>query len=201
MDGTSRACHGDPSRIALRGQSEEVSSASYYLYAWLGDPIVHAFIADSGAFLSRGSIDATHSNFTALAGMVGCGRLDTTEELRCMQEVDARVPEDTLSTSNTSMRSSPSADGPTLFSNYTGRMAQGNMSKIVCIHSRPIGPRDFEAGRVGSCSSWERTPTRALDSAPLTPNGMPPDQYPAGLATENCPVSKAAGRTMAGPAS
>ena len=129
-----KAYSGDPSRMALWGQSAGASSVSYYLYAYLEDPIVHAFIADSGTASSRGLADPTHSNFTALAGMVGCGSLDTAEEFRCMQEVDARALEDALSTSNASIRFSPNADGLTLFSNYTERMVDGRVSKIVRIH-------------------------------------------------------------------
>lgn len=140
-----RAYSGDPSRMALWGQSAGAGSVSYYLYAWLEDPIVHAFIADSGTVSSRGAADPTHSNFTALAGMVGCGGLDTAEEFRCMQEVDAKVLEDALSTSNASLAFSPGPDGLTIFSNYTERMAQGRISKIVRIRSthREASPQDL----------------------------------------------------------
>lgn len=78
---------GDPKKMALWGQSAGAISVHYYLYSYADNPIVHAFIADSGGPSSspENSTDYTHSNFTAIAGLVGCGGLDSAGEFGCSE--------------------------------------------------------------------------------------------------------------------
>lgn len=80
---------GDPEKMTLWGQSAGAISVHYYLYSYLDNPIVHAFIADSGGPSStpENSTDYTHSNFTAIAGLVGCGGLDGAGEFECSESL------------------------------------------------------------------------------------------------------------------
>jgi cholinesterase len=43
---------GDPSRITLFGESAGAASTDFYTYAWTKDPIVSAFILQSGTVSS-----------------------------------------------------------------------------------------------------------------------------------------------------
>ncbi|KAI1340059.1 Alpha/Beta hydrolase protein [Xylariaceae sp. FL0016] len=162
---------GDSEKMTLWGQSAGAGSVSYYLYSYLDDPIVHAFIADSGAPSSSGDTDPTNSNFTALAGLVGCDGLAGPEEFACMQNVDAVLLEETLSNNSASAHISftPRADGLTVFSNYTDRISQGQISKLPLL----TGTNANEGAGFGTFS----------------PDGLTPGQYELGLAIETCPVS------------
>ncbi|KAH0376849.1 chlorogenic acid esterase precursor, partial [Aureobasidium melanogenum] len=74
---------GDPDRISLWGQSAGGASVAYYPYAFADEPIVAGLISDSGAAGILAKSDPTHSNSTALAGLVGCGNLNASAELAC----------------------------------------------------------------------------------------------------------------------
>jgi cholinesterase len=47
---------GDVKRITLFGESAGASSVDYYAYAWLDNPIVNAFIAQSGTAMVSGRL-------------------------------------------------------------------------------------------------------------------------------------------------
>ncbi|KAI0968148.1 Alpha/Beta hydrolase protein [Xylaria arbuscula] len=164
---------GDPKRMTLWGQSAGAISVNYYLYSYPDDPIVHAFIADSGGPSSKpeGSTDYTHSNFTAIAGLVGCEGLDSAGEFECMQGVDSTLLEQTLSNNSATANLSfgPKADGITMFSNYTEQISKGLISKLPLL----TGSNTNEGAGFGTFS----------------PDGLTPGQYETGLAAITCPTS------------
>ncbi|KAK3111927.1 hypothetical protein LTR53_012322, partial [Teratosphaeriaceae sp. CCFEE 6253] len=63
---------GNPDSIIFWGQSAGGASVSSYAYAYPKDPIIKGIAADSGSPSIAGSSDVAQSNFTFLAGLVGC---------------------------------------------------------------------------------------------------------------------------------
>lgn len=127
---------GDPSRITLWGQSAGAASADTYGYAYPEDPIVSSLICDSGAATIVGSSDLAQTNFTFLAGLVGCKDLDPQAEVACMRTVPAVTLENALSYYVISKATPPISfvpvgDNVTAFSNTTDRALRGLVAKIV----------------------------------------------------------------------
>ena len=123
--------------MVLMGQSAGGGSVDSYAYAWVNDPIVHGLISESGIRVPlAGGPDP--SNFTTLAGLVGCGGLGAQEELSCMQGIDAQLLEDTNSQTD-GFSFTPKADGLTVFPNKTERIEQGLVAKIVSEKSKYHG--------------------------------------------------------------
>lgn len=111
---------------------------SLFGYAYSKDPIITGIIADSGAASTIASGDTKHTNFTSLAGLVGCGNLSPQAELDCVRKVPASTLENTFSNYNIagkgpSLSFTPIADNVTAFSNTTDRAARGLAAKIVSI--------------------------------------------------------------------
>lgn len=126
----------------LWGQSAGGSSVANYPYAFAKDPIVTGLIADSGAtgFSGRNS-DYAHTNFTFLAGKLGCGGLGPAAEVACMRKVPALKIQSTLSNyANSGQKPAvafvPIADGVTGFKNYTERLLGGHLAQVVSIKQR-----------------------------------------------------------------
>jgi len=122
----------------LWGQSAGGASTSIYGYAWPGDPIVSSLICDSGAAGLLGSGDSQHTNFTFLAGLVGCGGLDAQTELSCVRNVSATALENALSYytingTKPAISFTPFPDNKTAFSNTTDRAVRGLVAKIVSV--------------------------------------------------------------------
>lgn len=118
--------------MAIWGQSAGAWSANYYGYAYPDDPIVKGLISDSGGstFFSDGSNG--HINFTAVASGLGCGGLETDDELACMQQASASEIQAVWS-NNTGVNFQHIADGVTVFSNNTERAVEGLVSKLPTI--------------------------------------------------------------------
>jgi hypothetical protein len=112
-----------------------------YGYAWPNDPIVSSLIVDSGnAGLSA---DSKQTNFTFLAGLVGCHGLDAQTELSCVRNVSATTLENALSNyiindTKPSISFTPFPDNKTAFSNTTDRAVKGLVAKLVSVVSLNI---------------------------------------------------------------
>ncbi|THY52826.1 chlorogenic acid esterase precursor [Aureobasidium pullulans] len=129
---------GDPDRITLWGQSAGGASVANYPYAFADDPIVAGLIADSGATGIIAKSDPTHSNFTSLAGLVGCSNLNASAELTCVRNVNATTLESALSNYVISKKTpaisfTPSDDNITVFTNYTDRLVHGHLAQLPLI--------------------------------------------------------------------
>lgn len=99
-------------------------------------PLISRIIADSGASIIGVSQDVSRSNFTFLAGQLGCGNMNATGELACMRKVDATTLAQTLSNYTNSgavpaIRFVPVDDGKTAFGNATARILEGKVANIV----------------------------------------------------------------------
>ncbi|RAK98860.1 carboxylesterase [Aspergillus ibericus CBS 121593] len=123
---------GDPARITLWGQSAGAGSVTAYSYGYPENPIVAALIADSGAPGIIDNEDYAHTNFTFLAGLVGCSGLDSTEEISCVRNVSARTLQTALSTysGSPSISFKPAVDNITAFANWTERAIEGKVARI-----------------------------------------------------------------------
>ncbi|OQN96764.1 hypothetical protein B0A48_17188 [Cryoendolithus antarcticus] len=130
---------GDPERITFWGQSAGGASTSLYAYAWASDPIITGSISDSGVAGVAGGGDIAQTNFTSLAGLVGCGNSASDDaEIACVRKVDAVTLEKTLSNYinagvGPKLSFTPVPDGITVFSNYSDRAAKGLVAKIPAI--------------------------------------------------------------------
>ncbi|BCS20354.1 uncharacterized protein APUU_20786A [Aspergillus puulaauensis] len=176
---------GDPGRIALWGQSAGAASVAVYPYGYPEDPIVNALIADSGSPTIIRNRDVAQSNFTFLAGLVGCGDGDDDEILSCVREVPAQTLENALSyysgnNSSPSLAFTPIADNKTVFSNWAQRGLEGKIAQTPLI--------------IGSNSN------EGAGFVPFTPTG-PGDEalFNSTMSTIACPVAEEAkNRDLAG---
>ncbi|KUJ09773.1 chlorogenic acid esterase precursor [Mollisia scopiformis] len=143
---------GDPSRITIWGQSAGAESVNYYQFAHPDDPIVAGVICDSGtalpiSFAVSPSTSGLYTDFTLLAGHLGCGNLSATAELACMRNVSA----DTIEGFLTSYTGTPTlsfgaiADNKTVFANYTQLFNEGMTAKMPTI----FGSNNNEGGSLG----------------------------------------------------
>jgi carboxylesterase type B len=133
---------GDLSRITLWGQSAGAMSVDYYNFAYPKDPIVSSLIMDSGTALldssTSGTGDPTHSNFTFVAGHLGCGNLSPQAELACMRKVSVADIESFIEVyqdngTHPSITFSPVIDNRTRFANYTARALAKEFAQVVSL--------------------------------------------------------------------
>ncbi|KAL4916783.1 carboxylesterase [Aspergillus aurantiobrunneus] len=161
--------NGDPSRMVLWGQSAGAGSVGLYSYAYPFDPLVSGLIADSGgATILSTTFDPIHSNFTYLAGLVGCGDLDADDELRCMQKANATALIQRVS-NNPSIEFNPIPDNITRFANVTDRARAGLLADLPMI----MGSNANEGASFGTFNA----------------SGQSAENYKIGLAAITCPVA------------
>ena len=125
---------GDKDRMVLWGQSAGANAVVTYSYANADDPIVRGLIADSGAGPASASVNT--SSFTTMAVSFGCANLTATEELACMQKVDAfaiqqYVRNNTASEIGGVRLGGYVADNVTVFANNTEQLRLGRVARIV----------------------------------------------------------------------
>ena len=75
---------GDSKRLILSGESAGSMSADMFAYAYPDDPIVQAFIMESGQALSLQPDDGTQ--WKEVANKTGCLSTNAKQELECMQK-------------------------------------------------------------------------------------------------------------------
>jgi cholinesterase len=137
-----KAFGGDPDKITIWGQSSGAESVDIYNYAWYKDPIVKGLIMDSGTsfiedIFNSGVPGPRYSNFTYVASQFGCNNTSgPREEIACMKTVDAAnieriVADDVNAGSPANLAFGPAADEKTVFANWTERVLQGKITKLV----------------------------------------------------------------------
>ncbi|KAJ5107508.1 chlorogenic acid esterase precursor [Penicillium angulare] len=166
---------GDPERITLWGQSAGAASVSTYAYSYPENPLVAGLIADSGGPRIITNTDTAHTNFTFIAGLVGCGSLSAHQEISCVRKVPAQRLENALSYYNgngtkPSVSFTPVVDNKTAFANYTQRVLDNKVAKTPMI----IGSNQNEGAGFVS----------------FTPNGPGPKALASATQIISCPVGE-----------
>ena len=130
------------SRITLWGQSAGAASVDYNNFAFYEDPIVTGFFGESGtALLPITSADTSHSNFSFVAGHLGCNHpSDPTKELECMRRVSWEDIETFVggyqdNGTMPAMAFTPVPDDKIIFSDYKNRYEQNKVSQRPAIFS------------------------------------------------------------------
>ncbi|RDI81710.1 hypothetical protein Vi05172_g8488 [Venturia inaequalis] len=137
---------GDPNRITLFGESAGGGATDYYSFAYDKDPIVNAFIPQSGSVWTRGIADDSNLDFWyKVASKAGCGGAEAGEKtVECMRgkswkEIMKQVP--------TGPRAPKLSFGPTyddeiIFKDYDARAKAGLFAKVPVF----TGNTDNEGG-------------------------------------------------------
>lgn len=141
-DWKARADGCTASRITLWGQSAGAVSTDYQNFAFYEDPIVTGFFGQSGtALLPIASEDYEHTNFTFVAGQVGCDHPgDAAAELDCMRKVPWDVIEDFVggygdNGTQPALSFTPIADERVVFADYASRYEANQVSQRPAIFS------------------------------------------------------------------
>jgi len=124
---------GDVSRITLFGQSAGSASVDIYSYAWTADPVVNAFIEESGSVgvLTGGDDQATEKWYNVSMAL-GCGGPEAaaTSEA-CVRTKNISDVVTALSTVPAGFI--PVVDNVTIFADYAARGSAGQFVKRVCV--------------------------------------------------------------------
>lgn len=132
------------------GQSAGGGSVDYYSYAWVSDPTVTGFIAESGTVLSpngQASASTSAANWYNVSRNLGCGDAasDPGSVLSCMRSKDWKDIQKATTGSligPVTGNFGPTVDNSVVFSDYLERSAGGNLIKRPMM----IGSTDWEPG-------------------------------------------------------
>ena len=128
--------------MVLMGQAAGAASVDMLNFAFAADPIVKGFITESAvALMAHGLTDPNHTNFSYVAGQMGCPANSTgEEELECMRMADAEIVEGLLEQQADfgpapALYFAPVRDGELVFGpvEYRAKGAAGNFSKLVSL--------------------------------------------------------------------
>jgi cholinesterase len=133
---------GDPTRILLFGQSAGGASVDIYSYAWTKDPIINAFIPESGAVgvLTSGAPNSSEMWFN-VSQALGCGALSTgaASSVACIRTKSVEAILKAVAITGDFV---PVVDNMTVFSDWETRGKAGKFIKRVCIkpskHHQPL---------------------------------------------------------------
>jgi carboxylesterase type B len=123
---------GDPARILLFGQSAGGASVDIYSYAWTEDPIVNAFIPESGAVgvLTTGDTTSIDMWFN-VSQALGCGGPTVADSsVACMRTKSVEAILDAVAIAGDF---TPVVDNVTIFGDYEARGKAGKFVKRVRI--------------------------------------------------------------------
>lgn len=130
---------GDPSRILLFGQSAGGGSTDLYSYAWTEDPVISAFIVESGA--GADNMISTSGNQSAgwyeTSAKAGCGGVEAGEAtLACMrgknwEEIMDVMEKRVVLPTPGAAAFTPIADGKVVFQDMSQRRREGKFIQAV----------------------------------------------------------------------
>jgi hypothetical protein len=108
--------------------------------AWTKDPIVSAFIPESGTASAGGALAPAGDRWFKTTQKMGCGSREAGNDkvLECMRGkpwkavLDAIKPEGAAASMGGMGDFGPAPDGKVVFSDYKARAAAGNFIKKVC---------------------------------------------------------------------
>ncbi|KAF2663881.1 alpha/beta-hydrolase [Microthyrium microscopicum] len=131
---------GDPKRMTLFGESAGGMSVDSYSYAWVKDPIINAFIPQSGTASMKAAAPkaANESSWYRLTNRLGCGKeKDGAKTVECMRSLPAATISKQViewSAASTNVLGlltgfGPRPDGKIVFDDYAKRQQEGNFIK------------------------------------------------------------------------
>jgi cholinesterase len=114
--------------MTLFGESAGGASVDFYSYAWTKDPIINAFIPQSGtaSMISPFTKSVNDSGWYGLTHRLGCGKAKSgAKTVDCMRSLPAATVMSQFALTG------PIPDEKVVFSDYAKRSAEGNFIKRV----------------------------------------------------------------------